>query len=185
MRCEVLTRELATPTSSHRSAEMLEHLASCPKCAESARLASQFDRIWEATRPDEPSIDAMDTLWAHASLELDARKAPATLKFADPSRRRRWVKAAFLAAQAAAIVAAAMVLLRRNEVAQPTPVLVLNVETDESALVQIGGKGVGNRVVKHDHSHAYDSNSLAADTLHDEFGEGEMMASSWDLARSQ
>ena len=79
MRCEDLTRELASPTGALSSAQMAEHLAACPACANWSRRASHVDRIWEATRPVEPSMDALDVLWTRASLELDGLKAPATV----------------------------------------------------------------------------------------------------------
>ena len=49
MRCEDLTRELASPTGDLSSAQIAEHLAGCPSCAEWSRQAARFDRIFSPT----------------------------------------------------------------------------------------------------------------------------------------
>jgi hypothetical protein len=193
MRCEDLTRELASPTGALSPAQMAGHLAVCPACAEWSRRASQVDRIWEATRPVEPSMDALDALWAHASLELDGLKAaPATLKFERRNTRRAMVS--FLA-MAAAILVAAVVLLQRDgvkrvEVAVKTPATVeakepelldLKVEPDVLAVVRIG-KDNAIRIEKDDLSQLYNSPSLPVATPHDEIDSMEATGSSWAIA---
>jgi hypothetical protein len=161
MRCEDLTRELASPTGHLSQAEMAGHLADCPSCAEWSRRAAHFDQIWEATRPAEPSEATLDVLWAGASAALDA---PATLRLeAMTHRRGTWIKHVRIVAQAAAILAAAVILLRQGSVepvklavvdpanqkvepikiepARELTTLNLNVEIGETALVKIGGNG--------------------------------------------
>jgi hypothetical protein len=161
MRCEDLTRELASPTGHLSQAEMAGHLADCPSCAEWSRRAAHFDQIWEATRPAEPSEANLDVLWASASAALDT---PATLRLEGLTHRRRtWAKPAFIIAQAAAILAAAVFLFQQGPVepvkiagmepvkgnvelvkiepAQDLTPLNVNVEIGETALVKIGGNG--------------------------------------------
>lgn len=197
MRCEDLTRELATPTGALSSAEMSEHLAACPACSEWSRSADRLDRIWAATRPVEPSMEALDALWARASVELDGieAKAPSTLKFVRPARsRRRWAVVA-LVAQAAAILVAALVLLDRDRtrpqgvIAQKTPskpdavepdLLAFEVGSDEVSVVRID-KANGIRVEKDDLSYLYNSHSLPVGTPHDEVNAMEAAGSSWAL----
>jgi hypothetical protein len=193
MRCDDLTRELASPTGALSSAQMAEHLAACPTCAEWSRRANRFDRIWEATRPTEPSMDALDALWARASVELDGVKAPATLKFARPNRGRRRAMVAFFAAQAAVLLVGALLLLDRGgnkpiQVADSTPdkvepkepeFLDLNVEPDALAVVRIA-KDNEVSVEKVDLSYLYTSSSLPA-TPHDEVDAVETAGSKWTL----
>jgi hypothetical protein len=187
MRCDDLTRELASPTGALAPAQIAGHLAVCPACAEWSRLAGQFDRIWEATRPAEPSMDAMDVLWARASVELDALETPATLKFVRPDRLRRWGMVA-LVAQAAAVLVATLILLPRGgarpvEVAvnppapRKEPVLLdVRVEDDQLGVVRIDAKGKAPRLDMQDLSRLYASSSLPAYTPHDEVSEMESSA---------
>ena len=206
MRCEDLTRELASPTGGPSPAEIAGHLAACPSCAEWSRRAARFDRIWEATRPLEPSTDAMDALWANASAALDDRPAvvPATLRFEAPARRRRWAMAAFALAQAAALLVAALFLFRGNGALGPRPaqiqvadattsktpvipdidrpastepvMLDLKIGFDQMAVVRIGKQGEP-RVEMLDQAHLFASSLIPEFTFHDEYNEWEIMAS--------
>jgi len=195
MRCDDLTRELASPTGALSSSQMLDHLAACPSCAEFSRRAEQLDRIWEATRPVEPSMDALDALWARATVELDRIPAPATLAFVPKARPRRWGMVAFVAAQAAAILIGALVLLDRNAqkptskdlAANLTPsvessepeFLDLKVDSDALAVVRID-KDNGVKIEKVDLSYLYNSPTLPA-TPHDEVDALEAVGSKWAL----
>jgi hypothetical protein len=197
MRCDDLTRELASPTGALTSAQMAEHLAVCPACAEWSRRANQFERIWEETRPIEPSMDALDALWARASVEIDAAMTPATLEFARPNRRRRWGVVAFAAAQAAAVLVGALLLLDRGgnkpiQVADNTPAkaepkepvsIVLNVEPDVLTVVRIG-KASGVRIDQDDMSSQYNSPTIPDESLKDLFDAAETMSSSSGVVAS-
>ena len=55
MRCVDVIRELAAPTDTRNTVDLAEHLNRCPSCANWARQATQFDRLWDTTRPAEPS----------------------------------------------------------------------------------------------------------------------------------
>lgn len=156
MRCEDLIRELASPIGDFSPTEMAGHLAICPSCVDWSRRAARFDRIWEATRPAEPTDSTLDVLWASVSHTLDTKAIPATLRLRDASRRPRstWFKVAFVMAQAAAILVAALTLFRRNpdiqpdqrppveavlgKTVKPPTTLALTVDFDQWATVKIG-----------------------------------------------
>jgi hypothetical protein len=71
MRCDEVIRELAVPTDGRDDLAISRHLASCEACAEWAEQAASLDRLWEATRPAEPSAEAWDHLWSSVTAELD------------------------------------------------------------------------------------------------------------------
>ncbi len=75
MRCEEVERELAAPTPGRDRAAMADHLAVCPSCAAWAQDAERLDRLWEATRPAEPSAEAWDSVWSGISAALDRPSA--------------------------------------------------------------------------------------------------------------
>jgi hypothetical protein len=73
MQCDNVRRELAVPTDDRDSAGLTEHLAQCPSCATWADRAARFDRLWEATRPAEPTGEIWDTVWAHVASAVDKK----------------------------------------------------------------------------------------------------------------
>lgn len=72
MQCDEVIRELAVPTDDRDSIALAEHLANCPLCAEWAKRDAEFDRLWDATRPVEPSSQAWDAAWSHIASSLDS-----------------------------------------------------------------------------------------------------------------
>lgn len=70
MRCDEVIRELAAPAADRDRADLADHLAGCPACAEWARRAEGLDTLWEATRPAEPSPAAWDAVWANIAQAL-------------------------------------------------------------------------------------------------------------------
>jgi hypothetical protein len=72
MHCNDLIRELAVPTDDRDSGAVAEHLANCPPCASWAKRDTQFDRLWNATRPVEPSAQIWDSVWADIASSLDS-----------------------------------------------------------------------------------------------------------------
>ena len=72
MHCDEVIRELAVPTDDRDSAAVADHLANCPSCAGWVKRDAQFDRLWNATRPLEPSPQVWDTVWAHIASTLDS-----------------------------------------------------------------------------------------------------------------
>jgi hypothetical protein len=70
MRCDEVVRELSAPTADRDRAAMAEHLAGCSACAEWARRVQGLDRLWDATRPAEPSPEAWDAVWANIAQAL-------------------------------------------------------------------------------------------------------------------
>jgi hypothetical protein len=79
MRCDEVIRELAVPTDVCDSAALAEHLANCSTCAGWAKRDAQFDRLWSATRPIEPSPQVWDTMWTCINSSLDSA-APAAVE---------------------------------------------------------------------------------------------------------
>jgi len=71
MQCDEVIRELATPTDNHDSTALAGHIAGCPACAGWANRAVQLDRLWEATRPPEPTPDVWDAVWVRMATSLD------------------------------------------------------------------------------------------------------------------
>jgi hypothetical protein len=71
MQCDKVIRELAVPTDDRDPASLAEHLARCPACAAWADHATRFDRLWEATRPAEPTGDVWDTVWTWVACAVD------------------------------------------------------------------------------------------------------------------
>lgn len=108
MRCLDVTRELAAPTGQIDAADLDRHLAACPRCAAWARQAERLDRVWETTRPAEPSPAAFQAAWSRVREALDAPAAPVVVR----PVWTRWAVAITVAAQAAVLVIAAVVLFR-------------------------------------------------------------------------
>jgi len=76
MQCDKVIRELAVPTDDRDPASLAEHLAQCPSCTVWADQAARFDRLWEATRPAEPTADMWDTVWNQVACAVN-ESAPA------------------------------------------------------------------------------------------------------------
>jgi len=72
MRCEQVIRELAVPSDDRDAAALASHIASCPACATWADRAVQLDRLWQATRPSEPTSDVWDSVWTNLAASLDS-----------------------------------------------------------------------------------------------------------------
>lgn len=71
MQCDKVIRELAVPTDDRDPAGLAEHLAQCPSCARWADRASRFERLWEATRPAEPTGEMWDKVWTQVAHAVD------------------------------------------------------------------------------------------------------------------
>jgi hypothetical protein len=71
MHCDEVIKELATPADNRDSTALAAHIAGCPACADWANRAVQFDRLWEATRPVEPTADVWEAVWARIATSLD------------------------------------------------------------------------------------------------------------------
>jgi hypothetical protein len=135
MQCDEVIRELATPSDHRDTAAVTEHLAVCPSCANWSQRALQLDRLWEETRPAEPSLEVWDGVWACIATSIDSststelesshitRTAPMSgsppvvgipLKTSRHSPRpRRWRLAMIGLAQAAAVLVTAGLLWRQ------------------------------------------------------------------------
>ncbi len=72
MQCAEVIRELAVPTDDRDVAALAKHLRACASCASWAKRTAQLDRLWEATRPTEPSHDTWAGIWANLAALLDS-----------------------------------------------------------------------------------------------------------------
>jgi hypothetical protein len=78
MRCDEVIRELSVPTPGRDDLAISRHLTGCEACSRWAEQAAKFDRLWDATQPAEPSVEAWDHLWSSVTAQLD-RPALATV----------------------------------------------------------------------------------------------------------
>lgn len=77
MRCEDVMRALAVPVEGRDAAALAEHLDHCSVCAEWSARGIAWDRLWDATRPEEPTQDAWDVVWLRVEQSLEQRSAHA------------------------------------------------------------------------------------------------------------
>src|SRR6478609_5808792 len=77
MRCDEVIRELSVPTPGRDDLAISRHLTGCETCSRWAEQAAEFDRLWDATRPAEPSAPAWDHLWSSVTVQLDQPAHPA------------------------------------------------------------------------------------------------------------
>ncbi len=148
MQCDEVIRELAAPSDDRDTAALAEHLTGCAACSQWAERASQFDRLWEATRPPDPTPQAWETVWARIVESLDSATpipvehplAGASLRNGSspkvvspaaqpsrpsPSRLRPWSFAAvasFGLAQAAAVLAVVGLVWQFSPLSQNTQI---------------------------------------------------------------
>jgi hypothetical protein len=97
MRCDDVIRELAAPTDDRDTAAVADHLSTCPACAGWAKRNAQIDRLWEATRPFEPSLETWDGVWAHLVSSFSSSNGAAGQEDARPNSSRNG-SAAFVTA---------------------------------------------------------------------------------------
>ncbi|MGO9470999.1 MAG: hypothetical protein ACLQIB_43425 [Isosphaeraceae bacterium] len=72
MQCNDVIRELAAPSDDRNFTALAEHLAECAACSEWAKRASQLDRLWEFTRPSDPSPQAWEAVWTRIVETVDS-----------------------------------------------------------------------------------------------------------------
>ncbi len=154
MQCDLVMRELSAPGGIDRSA-LADHLSDCPSCASWSAKVEKLDRIWEATRPVEPSPEAFEAVWSRVVAQADA---PPVLAFRPRVQWKTWGLRAAAMAQAAALLIGASVLLLSNKSTpvsaptvassngRPAPVLVAYATPREVGL----GDGRGREIpVRH------------------------------------
>jgi len=71
MLCDDVIRKLTEAGSPPDEPALAEHLAGCSDCAAWLDRAQRFEKLWDATRPAEPSPHAWDALWSTVSAQLD------------------------------------------------------------------------------------------------------------------
>ena len=168
MLCDDVIRKLTEPGNRPDEPRLAEHLAGCRACAEWFDRAQRFEKLWDATRPAEPSPQAWDALWSTVSAHLDQpvavernghglhlaefpRAMPERSKSPEPalspSRTRRWRS---LAAVGMVGLAQAAALLLAIGLSWQVPVTVpdalpalaeVNVEVGEGQKVVIRSEG--------------------------------------------
>jgi hypothetical protein len=72
MRCVDVIQELAVPSDMHDAAALADHLRHCSSCAAFADHSAQLDRLWEVTRPGEPTPEVWDNLWSQLAHSLES-----------------------------------------------------------------------------------------------------------------
>jgi hypothetical protein len=80
MRCDEVTRELASPSDSRDDRALAQHLEQCKRCAEWADRASKLDRLWGMTRPVDPGAEAWASAWTSVNAALDSAGSRTTLR---------------------------------------------------------------------------------------------------------
>jgi hypothetical protein len=182
MRCADAIRELATLRGEAIPGALAEHLASCPRCAASAEPRARLDRLWQSTRPEEPSPAVWEAVWARVSEAADASAPPARpWRLSSPALR--WHRAAIagmVIAQAAAILVGAVLLFRQNgaqvPIAKPVPqgipsapgaavaqlaipTIKVDVDYNQTVCIQSNRRGIKVvRVESEENSNSVDSN---------------------------
>jgi hypothetical protein len=116
MRCDEVMHELSAPAGRLDPSALAGHLDACTQCAEFAEGSDRLDRLWEATRPADPTAVEIDRMWAAVGRALESPAGVAAAPVVLPMRRvLAWL------VPAAAIAAAALLAfapgLRRPEVA--------------------------------------------------------------------
>jgi hypothetical protein len=140
MRCDDVAGALGAPLSEHDVRALTEHLAVCPTCGARFAREARLTRLWDATRPAEPSAAAWDAVWARVAAGIEA---PAPAPAVSPIRRfglRRSAVAWLALAQAAAVFAAVTTIwaLQRTPVVAPQPmhmVQVAHLEFDDGSML--------------------------------------------------
>jgi hypothetical protein len=85
MNCDEVIRELAVPTGDHDPGALAGHIAHCPTCALWAQRANQLDRLWELTRPAEPSSKVWNSVWMGVTEVLESASPAGAGKAPMPS----------------------------------------------------------------------------------------------------
>ncbi len=71
MRCDEFMRESNLPSNDRDVPGLEQHLAECPACARWSQQFPTFNRLWDITRPSEPSPESWDRLWSSVTARLE------------------------------------------------------------------------------------------------------------------
>jgi hypothetical protein len=166
MRCVDVVQELAVPTSKRNSVEMAEHLAACPRCATEAARSAQLDRLWDASRPDEPTSEQWDALWADCMHRLDHPELTPVAPMSRPRGnvhlslkfRRYAAVASIVLAQAAAILIAVFLTPRpdqpRSTPSSSAPITAaIVIEAGQHVVIARDAQGIHLRHLPWDEAH--------------------------------
>lgn len=120
MRCVDVIRELSVSKGEAQGPAVGEHLARCPECAAWAARDARLGQLWDATRPDDPGVEAWEPVWGRICQALDETPADVLPMKPRAASRRLWYVALGVA-QVAAVFAA--VLYFRHAGSTPAPQL--------------------------------------------------------------
>jgi len=115
MRCVDVIRELSAPTGDARDSAVADHLTRCPRCAEWAERDARVSRLWDSTRPNEPSADAWEAVWGRICQGLDQAPADVLPMKRPAPARRAWFVALGVAQVAAALFAVLYFTQMKND----------------------------------------------------------------------
>jgi hypothetical protein len=156
LRCDDVTRELAAPTPGLDASALTDHLASCPRCAAAAARDAEFTRLWDETRPEEPSKATWGAVWSRITERLDQPAAEVEVGVGAGSKSeselfpmtlaRPWQRlgfAVFSLAQAAAIfLTVGLLAARPSPMVASTVRVAANFESGQGVfLIQWNHKG--------------------------------------------
>lgn len=106
MRCVDVIGKLSNWSEPCEDPAVADHLAGCPRCAAWAERDARLGRLWDATRPDEPSAEEWDGAWGRIAVALERGKPALPLKRSGNARRAWWIVVGV--AQAAALLLAVL-----------------------------------------------------------------------------
>jgi hypothetical protein len=155
LQCEDVTRELAAPTPGLDASALTDHLAACPRCAAAAARDAEFTRLWDESRPEEPSRATWGAVWSRITERLDQPAAEVEVGAGVGSKSepelfpmtlaRPWQRlglAVFSLAQAAAIFLTVGLLAARPSPVAASPVRKdFDIPTGQVVLIQWDHKG--------------------------------------------
>lgn len=118
MRCVDVIRGLSVSKGETQVPGVAEHLSGCPRCAAWAARDARLGRLWDATRLDDPDVEAWEPVWGRICQALDETPV-AVLPLKRPSASHRVWYVALGLAQVAAVLAA--VLYFRQAGSTPRP----------------------------------------------------------------
>src|SRR5437764_11602745 len=90
-RCDEVRRTLSAPGAADLAADAAaEHVAACPECAAWAARDAALTRLWEATRPVEPSAAVWGAFWARLGARTAAAVEPEPVPVPDVVPMPAW-----------------------------------------------------------------------------------------------
>jgi hypothetical protein len=149
LRCDDVIRalSLSAAPSERESSDLAGHLADCPTCAARWERNASFTRLWEATRPAQPTDSTWDALWARVSHQLDGAADPMVIPMSHRRLRLPRVSVGVMGmARIAAVIAAVVAVSTVPSPISPTR-LEAKVDIPDGASVVIHENRAGHRTL--------------------------------------